>query len=133
MSEKVDHLLKVKLKLESTLDELDSSLDKEKKARVHVDKERRKVEGELRIAQEQVADLERCKKEVEAAIVRKDSEITGLGGKLEDEQSLVSKVQKSIKEMGAHVEELEEELEAERQARAMIMIIMIIMGMKIYL
>ena len=138
VSEKVDHLLKVKLKLESTLDELESSLDKEKKARVNVDKERRKVEGELRIAQEQVADLERCKKEVEAAIIRKDSEITGLGGKLEDEQSLVSKVQKSIKEMGAHVEELEEELEAERQARAMIMIIMrmiimIIMGMKIYL
>ena len=118
VSDKVDHLLKVKLKLESTLDELEGSLDKEKKARVNIDKERRKVEGELRITQEQVADLERSKKELEAAITRKESEITGLGGKLEDEQSLVSKVQKGIKESQARVEEMEEELEAERQARA---------------
>ena len=118
VSDKVEHLLKVKLKLESTLDELEGSLDKEKKARVNIDKERRKVEGELRITQEQVADLERSKKELEAAITRKESEITGLGGKLEDEQSLVSKVQKGIKESQARVEEMEEELEAERQARA---------------
>ena len=118
VSDKVDHLLKVKLKLESTLDELEGSLDKEKKARVNIDKERRKVEGELRITQEQAADLERSKKELESAITRKESEITGLGGKLEDEQSLVSKVQKSIKESQGRVEEMEEELEAERQARA---------------
>merc|ERR550532_1649670 len=42
----------------------------------------------------------------------------GLSSKLEDEQSLVGKVQKSIKEVQGRVEELEEELEAERQARA---------------
>merc|ERR1712203_34581 len=38
--------------------------------------------------------------------------------KLEDEQSLVAKVQKSIKEQQARIEEMEEELEAERQGRA---------------
>ena len=37
---------------------------------------------------------------------------------LEDEQSLVSKLQKQIKELQSRIEELEEELEAERQARA---------------
>merc|ERR1712053_30071 len=37
---------------------------------------------------------------------------------LEDEQNLVSKVQKSIKDVQSRVEESEEELEAERQARA---------------
>merc|ERR1712062_505186 len=41
-----------------------------------------------------------------------------MGTKLEDEQNLVSKVQKAIKENQGRVEELEEELEAERQARA---------------
>merc|ERR1719499_2801886 len=41
-----------------------------------------------------------------------------LASKLEDEQSLVAKVQKTIKEIQARVEEMEEELEAERQARA---------------
>merc|ERR1719163_2411728 len=116
--EKVGHLNKIKSKLESTLDELESSLDKEKKGRADVEKSRRKVEGELKVTQETVADLERAKKEGENAIARKDKDTAGLFSKLEDEQNIVAKVQKSIKENQARVEELEEELEAERQARA---------------
>ena len=50
--------------------------------------------------------------------MRKENEIGSTASKLDDEQSLVSKTQKSIKEMQGRVEELEEELEAERQARA---------------
>merc|ERR1712212_203285 len=41
-----------------------------------------------------------------------------ISSKLDDEQSLVAKMQKSIKEFQGRVEEMEEELEAERQARA---------------
>merc|ERR1711994_556532 len=52
------------------------------------------------------------------AISRKEKDSSSLSTKLEDEQSLVSKMQKGIKETQARVEELEEELEAERQARA---------------
>merc|ERR550519_227904 len=62
-SDKVDHLAKIKQKLESTLDELEASVEKEKRARTGVEKERRKVEGELKMAQETVADIERSKKE----------------------------------------------------------------------
>merc|ERR1711981_1033788 len=116
--DKVDHLAKIKSKLESTLDELEDSHGKEKKARVDVEKTRRKVEGELKVTQEAVADLERTKKELEATIARKEKDLGGLSSKLEDEQSIVAKVQKTIKEIQARVEELEEELEAERQARA---------------
>merc|ERR1719495_2797497 len=105
-------------KLESTLDELESSVEKEKRSRTVVEKERRKIEGELKMAQETVADIERSKKELEAAIMRKDTEIGGLVSKLDDEQSLVGKVQKSVKELQGRIEEMEEELEAERQARA---------------
>ena len=76
------------------------------------------TKGELKMAQETVADIERSKKELEAAIMRKEGEISQLGSKLEDEQSLVGKVQKSIKELQGRIEEMEEELEAERQARA---------------
>merc|ERR1712077_97636 len=43
-NDKVDHLAKIKSKLESTLDELEDSYSKEKKARVDVEKTRRKVE-----------------------------------------------------------------------------------------
>merc|ERR1740131_645323 len=57
-------------------------------------------------------------KELEAGIARKEGEISGLQSKLEDEQSLVGKTQKSIKELQGRIEEMEEELEAERQARS---------------
>merc|ERR1740123_843080 len=117
-SDKVDHLMRIKQKLESTLDELEGSADKEKRSRGNAEKERRKIEGELKIMQETVAELERSRKELEAQISRKDNEMTGMGSKLEDEQSLVSKVQKSIREFQGRIEQMEEELEAERQARA---------------
>lgn len=41
-----------------------------------------------------------------------------LSSRLEDEQSLVGKLQRQIKELQARIGELEEELEAERQARS---------------
>merc|ERR1711997_1132462 len=116
--EKVEHLSKIKGKLETTLDELNDSLAREKRARADLEKQRRKVEGDLRVTQETVAELERGKKELEGAIGRKEKDFGGLASKLDDEQSLVAKVQKSIKEVQGRVEEMEEELEAERQARA---------------
>merc|ERR1711988_791423 len=117
-NDKVDHLMRIKQKLESTLDELEGSVDKEKRSRGNIEKERRKIEGELKIMQETVSELERSRKELEAQIARKDSEMASQGSKLEDEQSLVAKVQKSIKEFQGRIEQMEEELEAERQARA---------------
>ena len=48
----------------------------------------------------------------------KEGDSLRMTGKLDDEQGNVGKVQKSIKETQARVEEMEEELEAERQARA---------------
>jgi len=116
--DKVDHLNKIKQKLEQTLDELNDSLEREKRGRADIEKQRRKTEGELRVTQESVSDLERQKKEHENTIQRKEKDLSGLASKLDDEQALVGKVQKSIKEVSSRVEELEEELEAERQARA---------------
>merc|ERR1711981_326739 len=83
-----------------------------------VEKQRRKVEGEMRVAQEMVSDLENAKRELEGGIARKEKDIMGLNSKLDDEQSIVAKMQKSIKETQGRVVEYEEELEAERQARA---------------
>lgn len=83
-----------------------------------VEKAKRKVEGDLKLTQEAVADLERNKKELEQAVQRKDKELASVTAKLEDEQSLVGKLQKQIKELQSRIEELEEEVEAERQARA---------------
>ena len=116
--DKVNHLNQIQGKLESTLDELEGSYEKEKRGRANIEKERRKVEGELKVMQETVSELDRTRKELENNIQRKEKDASGLFSKLEDEQSLVGKVQKNIKEIQARIEEMEEELEAERQARA---------------
>merc|ERR1719402_939813 len=118
INEKVAHLTSVKSKLESTLDELENGLDKEKKNRATVEKQKRKVEGDLKMAQDSVADLERSKRDLEGAIANKDKNNHQLAAKLDDEQSLVAKSQMGIKELQGRVEAMEEELEAERQSRA---------------
>merc|ERR1712128_242727 len=116
--EKVNHLISVKNKLEGTLDELEGCYEKEKRSRATLEKEKRKVEGELKMTQDNVSELERSKKEIEGALGRKEKDIGHMASKLEDEQSGVSRLQKVIKENQSRIEELEEELEAERQSRA---------------
>merc|ERR1711936_1230141 len=118
VNEKVDHLNSIKSKLESTLGELESGLDKEKKARATIEKQKRKVEGDLKMAQDSVVELERNKRDVEVVIANKEKNNHQLAAKLDDEQNLVAKAQKGIKEVQGRVEAMEEELEAERQARA---------------
>merc|ERR1711992_236817 len=59
-----------------------------------------------------------AKRELENSIGRKEKDIGQLSAKLEDEQSIVAKLMKAIKEHQGRVEEMEEELEAERQARS---------------
>merc|ERR1712193_468154 len=117
-NEKVEHMASVKSKLEGTLDELEGSLDKEKKSRATLEKQKRKVEGELKIAQDTLADYEREKRDLEAALAAKEKNNLELQAKLSDEQGLVAKNQKTVKELQGRVEVLEEDLEAERQARA---------------
>merc|ERR1719347_1953184 len=52
------------------------------------------------------------------AISKKESDIITSQRRLEDEQSIVAKMQKTIKELQSRIEVNEEELEAERQARS---------------
>merc|ERR1719305_661367 len=118
VNEKVGHLNSVKSKLESTLDELEGGLDKEKKSRAGLEKQKRKVEGDLKMSQDGVAELERAKRDLEVVIGNKDKNNAQLAVKLDDEQNLVAKAQKGIKEIQGRVEAMEEEVEAERQARA---------------
>ena len=125
--EKMDNLNKIKTKLEVsyisqslltfpkkikkiqvTLDELEDSHDREKKSRLEVDKQRRKVEADLKVCQEKVTDLEREKKDIEGNIQKKDADIVVSQRRLEDEQSIVAKAQKAIKELQSRVETSEE-------------------------
>ena len=63
-----------------------------------MEKSRRKIEGDLRVSQEAVAELERNKAELAQSIQRKEREFSAIMAKIEDEASLGGKQQKQIKE-----------------------------------
>merc|ERR1719394_1760243 len=87
MEDRCNHLSKVKGKLEQSLDETEDALEREKKPK-------RKIEGDLKLTQEAVSDLDRIKADLGAAL------------------------QRQVKELQSRIEELDEELHIERQNRA---------------
>merc|ERR1712156_1062458 len=82
------------------------------------EKSKRKIEGDLKLTQEAVSDLERVKGEIVQTIQRKDKEITSLSAKIDDEATLGSKYHKQVKELQSRLEEVDEELVMERTTRA---------------
>merc|ERR1719208_178428 len=88
------------------------------KTKGDVEKLKRKVEGDLKLTQEAVSDLERVRSELNQTIQRKEKELNSMGAKIDDEQTLASKYSKQIKELQTRLEELDEELCIERQNRA---------------
>merc|ERR1712168_1518779 len=97
---------------------VEDSWEREKKHKGDIEKMKRQVEGNLKLTQETVVDLERSKIELGQVLQRKEKENSSLNGKIEDEQTLGGKLNTQIKELHARLEELDEELEAERQGRA---------------
>jgi myosin heavy chain 6/7 len=116
--DRCNHLNKLKAKLEQSLDECEDSLEKEKKAKADGEKLKRRIEGDLKLTQEMVLDLERVKNELDLTLQRKEKEISSVLAKTEDEQTLGGKYGKQIKELQSRLDELDEELLAERQSRA---------------
>merc|ERR1719206_1018236 len=98
-------------------EELIQKLAREKKSRGDAEKLNKKVESDLKLTQETVADLERIKEELNATIQRKEKELASAAAKIEDEQTLGGKYSKQIKELQTRIEELDEELSIERQNR----------------
>ncbi|XP_050952318.1 myosin-7 isoform X2 [Labeo rohita] len=115
---KVNMLSKAKIKLEQQVDDLEGSLEQEKKVRMDLERVKRKLEGDLKISMESSMDLENNKQQLEERLKKKDLEMVHIGAKIEEEQALVMQLQKKIKELQTRIEELEEELEAERAARS---------------
>merc|ERR1719317_688766 len=101
-----------------SLDECEDALEREKKSKGDVEKLKRKIEGDLKLTQEAVADLERIRAELQQTVMRKEKELSSVGAKIEDEHTLGSKYGKQIKELQGRIDELDEELAIERQSRA---------------
>uniref|UniRef100_A0A3P8VL58 Myosin, heavy chain 7B, cardiac muscle, beta a n=3 Tax=Cynoglossus semilaevis TaxID=244447 RepID=A0A3P8VL58_CYNSE len=116
--DKVNALTKTKTKLEQQVDDLEGSLEQEKKLRLDLERVKRKLEGDLKLSLESAMDLENDKQQLEERLKKKDYEMSAISSRIEDEQAMVNQLQKKIKELQARTEELEEELEAERSCRA---------------
>lgn len=112
---------------------MEDNLEREKRQRADLDKQKRKIEGELKVTQENLEELARHKLDLENNLKKSEAELQSTAQRLEDEQSLVSRLQRQIKELQARISELEgdthsfasshwgiflEELEAERQSRS---------------
>uniref|UniRef100_A0A8C2B0Y7 Myosin motor domain-containing protein n=1 Tax=Cyprinus carpio TaxID=7962 RepID=A0A8C2B0Y7_CYPCA len=117
--DKVNTLTKSKTKLEQQVDDLEGSLEQEKKLRMDLERAKRKLEGDLKLAQESIMDLENDKQQSDEKLKKKDFETSQLLSKIEDEQSLGAQLQKKIKELQAlliadlsrELEEISERLE----------------------
>merc|ERR1711872_943319 len=108
--DKCNHLNKLKIRLEKSLDEVEDSWEREEKHKGDIEKLKRQVEGNLKLTQETVVDLERNKIELGQVLQRKEKENSSLMGKIEDEQTLGGKLNTQIKELQSRIEELDEDL-----------------------
>merc|ERR1712179_855585 len=117
VEDRASHLNKVKSKLEGTIDELNLALGDEHNKKAVIEHNRRKAEGDLRILMESVSDLERSKKDLEGMIFKKEAEVSLLASKHEDEQVDGARVGKNIKDLQIKIDELEDEMKCENQAR----------------
>ncbi|KAM9324336.1 myosin-4-like [Gastrophryne carolinensis] len=63
--DKVNALTKAKGKLEQQVDDLEGSLEQEKKLRLDMERAKRKLEGDLKLSQDTVMDLENDKQQIE--------------------------------------------------------------------
>merc|ERR1711874_905818 len=113
VEDRCNFLANVKSKLEEKLDDLEDTLDREKKKRVEVEKITRKIENDYRLTQEAIADLESNQKQLEAQLAMKENEAVAISAKIDDEVFGKVRVSKQAKELTAKIDELEENLKVE--------------------
>ena len=81
--------MKVKSKLEQTIDEIETAHENERRQKIELDKQRRRLEGDLKICQQTLAELERTKKDIENSLTRREREQGTMIQKLEEQQTSV--------------------------------------------
>uniref|UniRef100_A0A8C5MP57 Myosin heavy chain 8 n=1 Tax=Leptobrachium leishanense TaxID=445787 RepID=A0A8C5MP57_9ANUR len=123
--DKVNTLTKAKTKLEQQVDDLEGSLEQEKKLRMDLERAKRKLEGDLKLAQESTMDLENDRQQLDEKVKKKEFEINQLQSKIEDEQALDNvifstfqaeraaraKAEKQRADLSRELEEISERLE----------------------
>ncbi|GAB1296248.1 Myosin-4 [Apodemus speciosus] len=107
--DKVNTLTKAKTKLEQQVDDLEGSLEQEKKLRMDLERAKRKLEGDLKLAQESTMDIENDKQQLDEKL--KKARIEELEEEIEAERASRAKAEKQRSDLSRELEEISERLE----------------------
>ncbi|KAM5275971.1 LOW QUALITY PROTEIN: myosin-15 [Hipposideros larvatus] len=140
MEEKPSNLRKAKLKLEQKVDVLsdmsrwtwylphghvgtlcdtgveellEGAFEQERKVKMNCEREKLKLEGDLKLNRESLAYLESSQLQLAEKLRKKELEMSQMNLKVENEKGLVAQLQKMVKEP-TQIQYLKEQLEAER-------------------
>uniref|UniRef100_A0A8C5NX37 Myosin, heavy chain 15 n=1 Tax=Jaculus jaculus TaxID=51337 RepID=A0A8C5NX37_JACJA len=116
--DKFSNLSKENQKLGQQVDALEGALERERKARLKCEREKHRLEGDLKKNQESAEDLERSQQQLAEQLRKKELEVSQMNSKVETEKSLVGQLQKMVQELQTHIRHLKEELETEKTTRA---------------
>uniref|UniRef100_A0A3B4AC58 Myosin motor domain-containing protein n=1 Tax=Periophthalmus magnuspinnatus TaxID=409849 RepID=A0A3B4AC58_9GOBI len=109
--DKVNHLTKTNSKLNTQVNELEDSWEQEKRIRAEVEKARRKAEGDLKMAIENLNEMENAKVDLEDMEMIKDNSLTGLKITFFSERAMRAKVEKQRVDLSRDLEDLSDRLE----------------------
>ncbi|KAG7275988.1 hypothetical protein CRUP_028545 [Coryphaenoides rupestris] len=106
--DKVNSLTKAKSKLEQQVEDLEGSLEQEKKARMDLERFKRKLEGDLKLSHENEFEMSGMGTRIEDELAARVEE---LEEELETERACRAKVEKQRGDVARELEELSEKLE----------------------
>ncbi|XP_014740504.1 PREDICTED: myosin-2-like [Sturnus vulgaris] len=111
--DKVNTLTKAKTKLEQQVDDLEGSLEQEKKLRMDLERAKRKLEGDLKLAQDSIMDLENDKQQLDEKLKKAE-----LGEQIDNLQRVKQKLEKEKSEMKMEIDDLASNMESVSKAKA---------------
>nr|XP_060500993.1 myosin-2 [Panthera onca] len=138
--DKVNTLTKAKIKLEQQVDDLEGSLEQEKKIRMDLERAKRKLEGDLKLAQESTMDVENDKQQLDEKLkkkMRRDLEeatlqheataatlrkkhadsVAELGEQIDNLQRVKQKLEKEKSELKMEIDDLASNMETVSKAK----------------
>uniref|UniRef100_H3D8H9 Myosin, heavy chain 10, non-muscle n=1 Tax=Tetraodon nigroviridis TaxID=99883 RepID=H3D8H9_TETNG len=115
--EKAKNLSKLKNKQELMIVDLEERLKKEEKTRQELEKAKRKLDSELSDLQEQITELQTQSQETRSQLAKKEEETQAALCRSDEETAQKNIALKQVRELQAHLAELQEDLESEKTSR----------------
>lgn len=117
IEEENSRIMNTKTKLLDAIKEQEQLVEAEKCAAADSNRAKRKIEGELKVKQENFEELRRQNEDILNAIKKKDNLLRSMNDSLEDQCKLSKKARKEAKDIEQRINEIEHEIDTFREAR----------------